>query len=474
MYASNWNDLSTLGVAALKGMDRSRQARGQLLERAGYGPRETAFTILHAEPGLKLRSYGGAPGGRPVLLVPAPIKRAYIWDLAPGISVVQRWLERGYRVYLAEWVPLDDAPAGQADAADVGPDLGGNNGNSVSAGTGHDTGPGADPGTGSDTRFETTVAGFGLAGYGDRLLARCRDAIRQDSGKDQVVIAGHSLGGILAAIHACLYPEAVAATVLLEAPLGFDPATDPFAPLIKATPDARRIADAFGQVPGSFLNMMSAAAEPQAFGWERLLDRTMSMTSPQALRSHMQVERWTHDEFPLPGPLFVDLVESLYRQDAFTRGALAIGARTIGPRDLRTPLVSVFDPRSKVIPPQSVQPFHAAASSPDKLLLDYSGDIGVNLQHVGVLVGRNAHARIWPAIFDWLDAQLGDTVPAQEPAQAQAPAPQLAHGSAHDSAEDSAHDSAAHEAATQGSAHDSAAHDSAAQAGTPQDATRPD
>jgi polyhydroxyalkanoate synthase len=30
--------------------------------------------------------------------------------------------------------------------------------------------------------------------------------------------------------------------------------------------------------------------------------------------------------------------------------------------------------------------------------------VGVNLQHVGVLVGRSAHERIWPEIFDWLDA----------------------------------------------------------------------
>lgn len=382
MYASNWNDLSTLGVAALKQMDRSRQARGQMLDRAGYGPRETPSIVLHTEPGLRLRRYAaaetpadgsaGAPADKPaVLLVPAPIKRAYIWDLAPGISVVQRWLERGYRVYLAEWVPLGEQHSGAGSDADAPSD---------------------------------DDADFSLAGYGDRLLRSCREHIRHDSGQEQVIIAGHSLGGILAAIHACLYPEAVAATVLLEAPLGFDPASDCFAPLVRATPDARRIADAFGQVPGSFLNMMSAAAEPHAFGWERLLDRTASMTSPQALNSYMQVERWTHDEFPLPGPLFVDLVESLYRNDAFTQGKLAIGARTVGPQHLRSPLVSVFDGRSKVIPPQSVQPFHEAAASADKLLLEYSGDIGVNLQHVGVLVGRNSHARIWPAIFNWLEA----------------------------------------------------------------------
>ena len=358
MHATNWTSFSTLGASALKNMDRSRQARGQMYERAGYGPQETPYTVLHTEPGMQLRRYGLEEGTGPaVLLVPAPIKRSYIWDLAPEISVVRRWLERGYRVYLAEWVPLADASLD-----------------------------------------------YGLADYGDRLLSQARTAIRADSGEDRVVIAGHSLGGILAAIHSCLHPQAVRATVLLEAPLHFEPATCCFSPLIRQVPDARKIADAFGQVPGVFLNMMSAMAEPQAFQWERMLDRSMSLFNPQALATHMRVERWTHDEFPLPGKLFVDLVESLYRKDEFMQGKLAVGGRTIGPRELRTPLASVADPRSKVIPPQAVIPFHDAAASPARLLLEYGGDVGVNLQHVGVLVGRSAHARIWPAIFDWLAA----------------------------------------------------------------------
>jgi polyhydroxyalkanoate synthase len=149
--------------------------------------------------------------------------------------------------------------------------------------------------------------------------------------------------------------------------------------------------------------MMSAIAEPHAFQWERIMDRTLSMFDPVALATHMRVERWTHDEFPMPGRLFTDIVESLYRNDDFMQGRLSINGRSIGPQDLHAPLASVVDPRSKVIPLQAVVPFNQAAASTHKLVLEYEGDIGVNLQHVGVLVGRNAHARIWPAIFAWLE-----------------------------------------------------------------------
>lgn len=386
MYASNWNTFGALGAQALKQMDRSRQERGRMLERAGYGPQQTPSTAILEQPGLRLLRYQGAPAAGPaVLLVPAPIKRAYIWDLAPEISVVRRWRERGYRVYLAEWLPMPD---GDGDV--------------------------------------------GLADYGERLLSACHAAIAQDGARlgettnsqangqsndqsggqggaqagvqEPLTVVGHSLGGILAAIYSGMHPERVAATVLLESPLHFEPATCCFSPLVKATAHARGIAETFRHVPGVYLNMMSALAEPQAFQWERIADRWLSLLDPPALTTHMRVERWTHDEFPLPGKLFIDIVESLYRNDEFMQGRLAIGARTIGPRDLRAPLLCVIDPRSKVIPPQSVLPFHEAASSERKRVLEYQGDIGVNLQHVGVLVGRSAHATIWPAIFAWLGA----------------------------------------------------------------------
>jgi polyhydroxyalkanoate synthase len=374
MTATNWNSMGTLGAMAMKQMDRSRQARGRLLERAGYGPQPTPSTVLHSEPGLNLRRYGvEAADGPPVLLVPAPIKRAYIWDLAPEVSVVRRWRERGYRVYLAEWT----APA--------------------------DTG-------------ETAELDLGLADYADRLLSACRQAIAADGADQPPVIAGHSLGGILAAVHSCLHPDELRATILLESPLHFRHEQCCFNRLVQAAPDARQIADTFGHVPGVFLNTMSAMAEPQAFQWERWTDRWLSLGDPQALATHMQVERWTHDEFALPGRLFIDIVESLYRRDELMQGELEIGGRRVGPHDLRTPLLTVIDPRSRLIPPAAVLPFHEAAASPQKRVLHYEGDVGVNLQHVGVLVGRSAHARMWPQIFDWLtkDAVTRDAKTARQ------------------------------------------------------------
>jgi polyhydroxyalkanoate synthase len=35
-----------------------------------------------------------------------------------------------------------------------------------------------------------------------------------------------------------------------------------------------------------------------------------------------------------------------------------------------------------------------------RVVLEYPGDVGVALQHVGVLVGATAHRELWPRILD--------------------------------------------------------------------------
>jgi polyhydroxyalkanoate synthase len=356
MNNPQWNQARS-ARAVFEQLDRIRRQQGRVLDFVGFGPKESSYRIIYTEAGVKLHRYGGVSDDGPVLLiVPAPIKRAYIWDLSPEISVVQRCLEKGMRVYLAEWTSAGDAEQN-----------------------------------------------FGLADYGNRLLEACVDAIESDCEAADVILAGHSLGGVLATTFACLHPQRVRAVLLLEAPLHFGADAGDFAPLIAAIPDSRPIEEAFGAVPGSFLTIVGAAAAPQVFQWERFLDWSLSSADPEACSTCIRVERWTHDEFAMPGKLFTEIVELLYRNDQLMNGSLCIGDREIGPRDMNAPLLNVIDPRSTIIPPQSILPFHEAAASASKKVLQYQGDIGVGIQHVGVLVGTRAHAVIWPAIFDWLN-----------------------------------------------------------------------
>jgi polyhydroxyalkanoate synthase len=342
---------------AFGALDEARRWRGRLLDALGMAPRATPCDeVVEVAPGVRLRVYAfGAATAPPVLLVSAPIKRWYIWDLEPRASVVARCREHGLRVYVVEW-----------------------------------TEPGPDE------------QHLGLDQYADRLLVACIQAVTQRTGCSRIPLIGPSLGGVLAAVCAARHPDLVSAVALLEAPLHLGNDAGAFAPFVAATPPAVAAAVAAGGVPGSLLDLGSAAAAPREFQLDPYLDLLRSVGDPAALRTYLRVLRWANDELRLPARLFSDVVERLYRRDEFMQGTLEVGGRAVGPASLTVPLLNVVDPRSRAVPPRSIIPFHDAAAAPVKRLLEYHGDVGVALQHVGVLVGRNAHERLWPEILAWL------------------------------------------------------------------------
>jgi polyhydroxyalkanoate synthase len=344
-------------LSALHGLDRVRRLSGRALDMAGLGPLEAPSEVVAEWPGVRLRAYGERAAGPALLVVPAPIKRAYIWDLAPGASAVRRCLEAGFAVHLAEW-------------ARPGPE----------------------------------AAGRGLETYAHDLLLACVDVVAGRTGRERVTLAGHSLGGTFAAIFAARHPDRVAALVLLEAPLRFGAHAGALAPLVAAAPAAELVRGRARTMPGTFLNAASATAAPLTFGGERAADFLASLPDRHALENHLRVTRWTLDEFPLPARLFEEVVEWLYREDRFMRGALVVGGEPVSPARLEAPALAVVNPESRLIPPGSVLPFLEASASRDREVLPYRGDRGVALQHVGALVGAEAHRRLWPSILRWLDS----------------------------------------------------------------------
>jgi polyhydroxyalkanoate synthase len=109
---------------------------------------------------------------------------------------------------------------------------------------------------------------------------------------------------------------------------------------------------------------------------------------------------WALDEVALPGKLVSEIVELLYRENRFCRGILKVGERTIGPENLSAPTLAIVNTTDLVAPLHSVSPI-GEALRPERLnIIEYPGESGVCLQHLGILVGRHAHAQVWPQIID--------------------------------------------------------------------------
>lgn len=341
-------------------LDGTRRRAGQTLDMLGLGPVETPFRLAATLPGARLRAYAPPDDmakGAVLLLLPAPIKRAYVWDLLPEISVVRRCLSRGLRVYLMEW---------------------------------------SDPGPAEDE--------LGLAHYAERLPLAALEVIAAETGESAVVVAGHSLGGTFGAILAALQPERVRGLLLLDAPLAFGPGRGgKLARAVAGMPPARRLRALTGSpVPGSFTALLSAAALPEAFLLQRWASFGVSLSGRLAAAIHARVERWVLDEFAMPGRLFVEVLELLYREDRLVSGRLEIGGRRVSLGRLRAPVLAVTNPAGHVVPPESISAgLEALPARLSRRVLRYEGERGIALQHLGPLIGPEAHRLLWPEILDW-------------------------------------------------------------------------
>jgi len=336
-------------------VDAFRRLQGNALASLGFGPDETPYRVIASGAFWRLRDYGSGTETRPVLIAAAPIKRPYIWDLTGEVSVIRRCLAAGLHVHLLEWLPASQA-----------------------------------------------TCGVGMADCSEA-IATALKIIADGAGNPKPVLLGHSLGGTLAGLHATRSPSNIAGLVLLGSPLCFRPDESPFRDaLVTLVPPPAAASDPY---PGSILSQMSAVASPDTFVWSRWMDAVQSAADRHAMDIHARVERWALDEVALPGKLVSEIVEWLYRENRFGQGVLQLGEQTIGPRDLSVPTLAVVNTADAVAPVDAVSPLGEALGPEKFTILTYPGESGVALQHLGILVGREAHAQAWPKIIDWIKAR---------------------------------------------------------------------
>src|SRR5215831_11727175 len=288
-------------------LDKLHQAQGDALDALGLGPRECPFQVISSGPHWRLRTYGGADAAPSLLMVPAPIKRPYIWDLTPSVSAVRYCLNHGFHVHLLEWMP-----------------------------------PGSD-------------GSAGLDAYGGRAIEACVATISKQANGALPFLMGHSLGGTLATIYCALEPQSVKGLVLLGAPLCFEQTSSRFRDALVAL-----IPEEFSEskvVAGSLLSRISAVASPNTFVWSRWIDAALSLADYAAMDMHARIQRWALDEVALPGKLVNQIAQWLYREDRFCRGTLTALDRTVGPASMPIPTLAIVTAADEIAPLTSVAPF---------------------------------------------------------------------------------------------------------------------
>jgi len=235
----------------------------------------TPGAVVYRDETLELLQYQPQTAkvhGTPLFIVPPQINKFYVWDLAPGRSLVEYLVQQGHQVFVVSWFNPDEAQA--------------------------------------EWGLETYVMA----------LERAMGVTRQIAAAEQVHVLGACSGGITAAaLLAYLAAKGVhwaRSMTLLVAILDIEGIADSSMGLfanLETLDLARTLSGARGVLKGKDLAKVFAWLRPNELIWNYWVNNYLLGKSPPAF----DVLYWNSDTTRLPARLHADFI-SLLESNAFT------------------------------------------------------------------------------------------------------------------------------------------------------------
>ncbi|GAB4168934.1 MAG: alpha/beta fold hydrolase [Thalassobaculales bacterium] len=298
---------------------------------------------LWAEGTTRLLDFGGT--GRPLLLIPSLINRAYVLDLAEGHSFARRMAQR-FRVFLVDWgLP--------------GPE-------------------------------ERT---FTLTDYIAGRLEAALDQVLAAAGPP--VALGYCMGGTMAVPLAARRGGDLAGLVLLAAPWDFHTgAGDAPAGLPLAARTASWAIEAAGELPTDLLQALFAGLDPFLAVRKFSHFAGLDPACPEAV-AFVALEDWLNDGVPLAAAVARECLFGWYGANTPAGGRWRIAGRPVMPAAAAgLPVLAVVPRRDRIVPPQSALALAAA--------LPGAAVLRPPLGHIGMMASARAGDLAWAPIGDWI------------------------------------------------------------------------
>jgi polyhydroxyalkanoate synthase len=288
----------------------------------------------------------------PILFVMATTNRGYVLDLAPGQSLIEFLLKRGFDVYVLDWT----APR---------PDEKG-------------------------LRFEDYTLGF---------IPDCVRRVQEDSGEKDVTIIGYCFGGVLSVIYAALHADGpMKNLVCFTTPVDFREMKLFQNWSSEKHFDVDRLVDNIGNVPSEMIftsfEMLRPAsrAASQVELWENIWN-------DDYVKSFRSFERWAQDTLPLAGEYFRQTTKELMWANRLYNDTLVVGGRPVRLSSIVKPILHAVAEHDHIVPYDAAKPLIEKVGSADKEEIVLKGG------HISLVAGANAAKRLWPKLDSWLGAR---------------------------------------------------------------------
>ena len=286
----------------------------------------------------------------PILVIYSLINRHYILDLLPKISVIKNLQRQGFDIYTTDW----NNPASYSH----------------------------------DLTLET---------YAEEYVEYAVEKIKEISGSKKVSLLGYCWGGIFALIYAAMYPQNVKNLILHATPTDIEKEETTIENWTTHL-NVNNLIDAFGNVPGWFLNLAFFLRNPV----EMLLKYPKYFSEPRNLdeiKQFFAIETWLYDSIPIIGEIYREIVEQVYRNNLLIKNKMKVGNDIIDLKNITMPVLNIVGTEDDLVPPSASKSVIDVIGSTDKKLIEFPTG------HVGLCISRNAHEKLWPEVGKWLSTR---------------------------------------------------------------------
>ena len=313
----------------------------------------TPYDVVYQQGSLRLlRFRNDTPIGlkEPVLVCFSLVNRCYIVDLKAERSVIRQLLRQGLDVYLIDW--------------------------------------------GTPTAADCTVH---LHDYVCGRMKDVADFLCQYASAPQISLLGYCMGGTMAAMFTTLYQPQVRNLILLAAPIDFS-GDESLLNLWTREKyfDVDGLIDAFGNCPGSFLQMCFQLTKPVQNYVQKYLNVRDRWGDDTFLENFLTLERWANDNIPVAGETFREFVKLLYQQNLLIKGQMSLDGRPTDLKSLTCPILILTADFDHLVPPRSALALRDYASSAELK------EMSINAGHIGLAVSSKAHQQLWPKAATWI------------------------------------------------------------------------
>jgi polyhydroxyalkanoate synthase len=282
----------------------------------------------------------------PILISYALVNKEYLLDLQPDRSYVKNLLENGHDVYIIDW--------GYPTRAD---------------------------------RYRT------IGDYIDIYLNDCVDAVRRESGHDQITLMGVCQGGTLSITYTSLYPEKIKNLVTLITPVDFSTSDGTLFAWSKYM-DPNPVADN-GNVSGDTMNNGFLMVKPMQ-RIDKFYAFANMMDDKAKIANFLRMEQWIFDSPAQAGECYRGFITEMYLKNSLIKNELVINGREVNLKNITMPVLTVYAKQDHIVPPPATKPLNDLVGSKDKEMIEFPGG------HAGVFVSSQTQKMLAPAVSKWL------------------------------------------------------------------------